>query len=205
MTLTGSRATGTPDAFSDWDYVVDDPADLARVGEAVDSALCWTTTRRGALQITTVLDGDGHMRDFNDREPAHESFWAALAARQTQPALAEYWLLAFKHLKAFHRGYDLLLIDVGLDLSVALLRDLYVARHFGPGPYQNPFAYRRIPPGHDFSDLLAVTGMPTFDLADRRAKLDAMNALAATLHPAAGTPLLACFQRRAAKVAPRAA
>jgi hypothetical protein len=176
MKHIGSRATHGGDAYSDWDYLLEGPAEVAAVETAVHEGLVWHSVRKGRLAIVTTVDTAGRMTDFTG--PAD---WPWPAAPQGAAGLcAEFWVLAFKHLKALHRGQHLLL-DVGMELSCGLLRDLFVLRTCGTTDYKNFFAYSQLPLDHapGLDALFAVIGLPTRTPAERREKLEALCAYAA--------------------------
>jgi hypothetical protein len=185
MKLLGSRASGTHDEYSDWDYRVESADDFVILQPILDIALCWRYQNLGPLTVLTLITPDFVLYDYTDDSNMHEAEWKKIAAQEDNVRLAEFWILAFKHLKGIHRSY-LLLLDCGIDLSVQLLRDVFVETHFGTLHYKDFFAYKYL--SNEFSEKCApifdVTGLPASTIEQRIEKIRAINALYASLTPA---------------------
>ena len=184
MKLLGSRASGTGDDYSDWDHAIEGAGDFATLRPMLDDALCWRCQKLGPLMVLTLITPDFSLHDYTDESGLHEAEWKEIQARETDTRIAEFWILAFKHLKAIHREYWLLL-DCGIELSAQILRDKFVENRFGSSHYRDFFAHKRL--GENVSEkcapLFDVTGMPTHTRAERIDKLLAINALYASLTP----------------------
>jgi len=173
MKLVGSRSSGLVDEFSDHDYELESEADLATVRSVLAGFILWKCYRKGRLAILTGVDEQGRLHDYSG--PAEFS-WPVSTDSEIDQMVAEFWVLSFKHLKALYRR-QLLLLDIGLEMSCALARDLFVAGFAGTTDYKNFHNYRALKvdafPG--LQGLFDVTGMPCRTRSERILKLRAFN------------------------------
>jgi hypothetical protein len=184
MKLTGSRSNHTFDRYSDWDYAIDERDDFAWIDTQIGAAACYRVYKPGELWILTLLKPSLEMIDCSAAEGTFDAEWSVLEGRQEQIPLSDYWIFAAKHLKGIFRGYDLLL-DVGLEFSLQILRGLYLQSKLGIREYQDFFSYKTqvLPHQADLGELFAVSGMPTVTRVERIDKLMAMNDLVCALTP----------------------
>ncbi len=181
MQLMGSRLTRTDDPFSDWDYLVESEADFEEMSARSDSAIVSILYDKGPLRILTLIDGEGTLWDFTGSHAAFPEHWDRLAASLTDKDLNDYWVIAFKVLKAVYRDHPIL-ADLGLELAVSAARDLYMDRRYNTRNYKDFFAFKTVATQLASDQTLSrVTGMAYATRAEKLLKIDALADLVAGL------------------------
>ncbi len=181
MKLIGSRASKSSDAFSDWDYQIEHVTDFDEVRDRLKDALVWKSAERGPVHILTLVDNAGILWDFSSVGDLFARKWRELSRAEHKPQISEYWIMSFKHLKALYRGKDILL-DVGIELSAALARDIYLDCKFGIKQYKDFFAFGAVE--HDLmseSNLSRITGLPYATRTEKVTKISALNDLVSSV------------------------
>ncbi len=184
MKPTGSRTTGTSDIFSDWDFHVDSQDDFAVIADKIADAAVWNIVKRGSLYVATIIDVDGVMWDYSGRDEPFGEAWEQLGVPEADVRpIYDYWIIAFKHLKGLHRGFEQL-ASVGVEMSTGLARDIYLARKYDIKNYKNFFAYKQLAPIMEPDDQLkSVMGLPYRTGLEMRDKLFALNQIVLDVSP----------------------
>ena len=175
MKLTGSRASGDHDAFSDWDYQVDSVEDFDEIKSRLEAAVIWKYYQRGPVHILTLIDPLGTLWDFNSIGDDFSEQWGEIAALETEPELNDYWIISFKHLKGLHRG-TLVLADVGIEMSTGLARDIYLKQKYGIEHFKDFFSFKNVAATLNAdTELPRVTGMAYATRDEKISKVIALN------------------------------
>jgi len=175
MKLTGSRASGDYDPFSDWDYQVESVEDFDEIKSRLEEAVIWKYYQRGPVHILTLIDPLGTLWDFNSIGDDFSEQWGEIAALETDSELNDYWIISFKHLKGLHRG-TLVLVDIGIEMSTGLARDIYLKQKYGIEHYKDFFSFKKSAAALEADTALSrVTGMAYATRDQKISKIVALN------------------------------
>lgn len=175
MKLTGSRASGDHDPFSDWDYQVESVEDFEEIKRRLEEAVIWKYYQREPVHILTLIDPLGTLWDFNGIGDDLSDSWQAIASLETDPDLNDYWIISFKHLKGLHRR-TYVLADVGIEMSTGLARDIYLKQKYGIEHYKDFFSFKKVAATLEAdTELSRVTGMAYATRDQKISKIIALN------------------------------
>ncbi len=195
MRLTGSRADHSDDIFSDWDYQIETSEDFSELRKRIAAAITWRIHDLGPLRLVTLIDDDGVMADFSGAADTYVSEFKALELIASDTQYADYWIFTFKHLKGLFRKFDVL-VDIGIEMSTGLARDLYVRECYGLEHYKDFYHYKAIASAFsDDTQMVQATGLPYRNVQERLTKIRALNELMS--HHPTSRVLIDVFEKRA--------
>lgn len=158
MILAGSRARGTEDTFSDWDYLIENSGDLATLDDLLQNMCVWRGYVLGPIRIVTALDEAGILQDYAGPADIFGNHWSNFEQSDAQCQFSDYWIFTFKHLKAIFRGMDTL-ADIGIEKTTLLARDIYLRERFGVLEYQDFFSFGKNCAHLDLDEPSSITGL----------------------------------------------
>ncbi|MEM8856766.1 MAG: hypothetical protein AAGD96_00500 [Chloroflexota bacterium] len=184
MELTGSRTSGHDDYFSDWDFLINSDRDFKRMYQLLERALVWRLNGDKDRKLLTVVGPKGEIFKFSGPKMNYLNEWAKIESQIQYPDYHYYWVLAFQQLKVIHREYDLL-IELGLERLVGLLRDIYLKRIVDVASYKDSYSYKKVRENLEQSKVVlsAVTGLPYHTEEEQTEKLLKMNELIDSIAP----------------------
>ena len=184
MELTGSRTSGNDDYFSDWDFLIDSRRDFRRIYQLLERALVWRLNGDRERKLLTVVGPKGEIFKFGGAKAPFIEEWSKIEKQTRYPDFHYYWVLAFLQLKVMHREYDLL-VEVGIERLVGLMRDIYLKRTVDIAIYKDSYSYREVRENLEEARkvLSAVTGLPYQTEAQQIEKLLKMNEIIDSIAP----------------------
>ncbi|MEM9777209.1 MAG: hypothetical protein AAF902_21700 [Chloroflexota bacterium] len=184
MELTGSRTSGNDDFFSDWDFLIDSRRDFRRIYQLLERALVWRLNGDRERKLLTVVGPKGEIFKFGGSKASFVEEWSKIEKLTRYPDFHYYWVLAFLQLKVMHREYDLL-VEVGIERLVGLMRDIYLKRTVDIAIYKDSYSYRKVRENLEEARqvLSAVTGLPYQTEEQQIEKLLRMNEIIDSIAP----------------------